>query len=111
MTLHTTDRTFNDDVLKSTGPVLVDFWAPWCGPCQALGPMLDKISSEISEKAPGLAKIYKINVDENPVIATKFEIRSIPTVIVFENGQMTKRFTGVQHPKVYLDALGLEVVQ
>jgi len=101
MALQTTDATFADDVLKSAVPVMVDFWAPWCGPCRLIGPMIEKVSSQVE----GKAKVFKLNVDENPMTASRYGITGIPTVIVFRNGQIEKQFVGVQPEQVYLNAL------
>jgi thioredoxin 1 len=103
MALETTDATFKADVLDSTIPVLVDFWAPWCGPCRLAGPIIDQVSI----KAIGKAKVYKLNVDENPEISQKFGISSIPTVMVFKNGKVEKTMVGVQQEQVYLNVLGI----
>ena len=81
--------------------MVVDFWAPWCGPCRMLGPIIENISTKLE----GKAKVYKLNVDENPITARKFGISSIPTVIIFKNGQVDRQFVGVQTEQVYLDAL------
>ncbi len=90
--LEATESNFNSEVLGSSGKVLVDFWAPWCGPCRMQTPILEKLtaSPEIT------AKIFKLNTDENPSIAQKYGIVSIPTLILFENGQEIDRFVGVQ---------------
>ncbi|HOP64058.1 MAG TPA: thioredoxin [Spirochaetota bacterium] len=89
-------KTFDADVLKSAGKVLVDFWAPWCGPCRMQTPILEKLASsgDIS------AQIFKVNTDENPDIAQKYGIVSIPTLILFENGQEVERYVGVQPENV-----------
>ena len=83
---------FDEKVLKSKKPVLVDFWAEWCGPCRQLGPVLEEISKEIQDKA----EIVKLNVDENPEIDQKFQIRGIPTMMFFKDGKLQKTIVGVQ---------------
>lgn len=77
------DATFENDVIKSDTPVVVDFWAEWCGPCKMIGPSLEEISNEMGEKV----KIVKLNIDENSETAIKYGVRSIPTLIVFKNGK------------------------
>lgn len=84
------DASFEAEVISSDKPVLVDFWAPWCGPCKALAPVIEEISSEYVDKI----KVGKVNVDENPEISMKFGIRSIPTLIVFKNGEVQDQIIG-----------------
>src|ERR1700691_1688095 len=86
----TTDATFDQDVLKASGPVVVDFWAEWCGPCKMLGPALEGISGTLN----GKVKIVKRNVDENPATAAKYGIMSIPTLMLFKNGELASRQVG-----------------
>ncbi|HWK98209.1 thioredoxin [Pseudolabrys sp. FHR47] len=86
----TTDASFDTDVLKSSEPVVVDFWAEWCGPCRMIAPALEEISGAIGDKV----KIVKLNVDENPNIAAKYGIMSIPTLLLFKNGEIADRQVG-----------------
>ena len=99
----TSGSSFKNDVLEARIPVLVDFWAPWCGPCRITGPILDRVS----EKVMGKAKIFKVNIDEDEATATKFGITAIPTVMVFRDGKVDKTLIGVQQEHAYLKALGL----
>ena len=83
-TTHVTDASFEQDVLKSDGPVLVDFWAEWCGPCRMIAPALEEIAKEMG----GKLTVAKVNIDENPNTPTKYNVRGIPTLILFKNGQI-----------------------
>lgn len=84
------DATFENEVLKAGGPVVVDFWAEWCGPCRMIAPALEEISGAMGEKV----KIVKLNVDENPATAAKYGIMSIPTLMIFKNGELASRQVG-----------------
>ena len=84
------DASFAEEVLQSTQPVLVDFWAPWCGPCRMIAPVLDELAVEYK----GRVKIVKVNVDENPIIADRYSIRSIPTLLFFKGGQVAEQVVG-----------------
>ncbi|MEB3156336.1 MAG: thioredoxin [Cyanobacteriota bacterium] len=85
-----TDDSFEQDVLKSGVPVLVDFWAPWCGPCRMVAPIVD----EIAEEFKGKLKVYKLNTDENPNVASQYAIRSIPTLMIFKGGEKVETVVG-----------------
>jgi len=88
--VHISDTSFEQDVLKAPRPVLIDFWAEWCGPCKAIAPMLNELAEEYRDKVT----IVKLNVDENPKISQRFNVRSIPTLILFKNGQVEGQKVG-----------------
>lgn len=96
-----TDQNFETEVLKATKPVLVDFWAVWCGPCQILGPIVEDVAKTLGDKVV----VGKLNVDENPQYAQKYGIMSIPTIMVFKNGTVVKQFIGVQSKEILLGEL------
>ena len=100
-TLEFTDANFESEVLKSSVPVLVDFWAEWCMPCRMLTPTIDALATETA----GKAKIGKVNVDHHQGIAVKYGIQSIPTVMLFKNGQMVKKWVGVVQKGTLAEAL------
>ncbi len=102
-TLEFTDSNFEDEVEKSDTPVLVDFWAEWCGPCRMVGPVVDEIAGEYE----GKAKVGKVNVDHNPEVSVKYGIRSIPALMIFKNGEVVDTIIGAvpkTHIKKQLDA-------
>jgi len=86
-----TDGNFSESVLKASTPVLVDFWAEWCGPCRALGPTIDALASEYA----GKVSVGKLNVDENPTVTTQYQVRGIPTVMVFKGGEVVDQIVGM----------------
>jgi thioredoxin 1 len=93
-----TDETFETEVLESETAVLVDFWAPWCGPCRVVSPILEEINSERDD-----LRVVKLNVDDNQVTAVRYEVLSIPTMILFKNGELVKKVIGAQ-PKARIEA-------
>ncbi|EDS09504.1 thiol reductase thioredoxin [Anaerotruncus colihominis] len=89
---HFSNDTFQSEVLQGSGPILVDFWAPWCGPCKMLGPVIDGLADELS----GKAVVGKVNIDDEPDLAAKYGVVTIPTIILFKDGQEVNRLVGVQ---------------
>lgn len=101
MALQVTDASFDEVVLKSDKPVLVDFWATWCGPCRMLGPVIEELATEYE----GRVVVGKVDVDNNQEFAAKYGVRNIPTVLVFKDGEVVGRQVGVAPKKTYTDAL------
>ncbi|MEM9399324.1 MAG: thioredoxin [Verrucomicrobiota bacterium] len=94
---------FNENVLKGDGKVLVDFWAEWCGPCKMIAPLLD----EIADANVGKVKIAKVNVDQQNELATKYDVRAIPTMLIFENGELKDKVVGMTSKSALEDKLGI----
>ena len=101
MALAITDATFDEVVLKSNKPVVVDFWAAWCGPCRMVGPIIDQIGEEYGDKAV----VGKVDVDANQEFAAKYGVRNIPTVLIFQNGEVVGRQVGVAPKNAYTEAI------
>ena len=106
MELTLTDQNFEQEVLQSKTPVLVDFWAVWCGPCQIVGPIVEELATEYN----GKLKVGKMNVDENQVTPGKYNIMSIPSLLVFKNGEVVKTMIGAQSKESFKRQIG-EILQ
>ncbi|AOZ73382.1 thioredoxin [Boudabousia tangfeifanii] len=105
-TLTLTDRTFQADIRLDRGLMLVDFWAPWCGPCRQLGPILEEVAAEMGDKA----KIWKLNVDENPTSPAKYGVRSIPAMLIFLDGELVETMVGVKTKSKIVETLNKYVL-
>ncbi len=100
-TLEFTDQNFDEEVLQSDKPVLVDFWAEWCGPCKALSPVIDELATEYA----GKVKVGKLNTDASRDVSVRYSISAIPTVIIFQNGEIVERFVGLKSKQDIKSAL------
>jgi thioredoxin 1 len=95
------DQDFEAEVLQAAGPVLVDFWAPWCGPCRMIAPIVEELAKENGDSL----KVAKVNIDNSPQVATNYGVSSIPTLMIFKNGEVAERFVGVQPKKRLQEAI------
>jgi len=100
-TIEFTTDNFQSEALDAAEPVLVDFWAPWCAPCRAVGPTIDAVA----DKTAGSAKVGKVNVDDHPAIAAKYGVQSIPTIIVLKGGELVEKFVGIKDEASLTEAL------
>ncbi len=100
-----TDASFDEALATTDGPLLIDFWAEWCGPCRMLGPVVESLAADFKEQAT----IAKVDIDANPALAQRFGIRSIPTVLLVENGEVSESWVGVQSKETYASALAARV--
>lgn len=99
--LHIKEDNFEQEVLKSDLPVLVDFWAEWCGPCRAIGPIIEEIALELA----GKLKVAKVNVDDAQELAAKFNVMSIPTLLIFKNGELVEQMIGAMSKDAFLEKI------
>jgi thioredoxin 1 len=101
MTIHLTEKTFDEALVAHQGLVMLDFWAPWCGPCRAIAPVLE----ELAEASQGQVTLMKVNIDENPGLAARYGIQSIPTILIVEGGEIVDRVVGAVPKRVLQDKL------
>jgi thioredoxin 1 len=99
--MHVTDASFEQEVMKSSTPVLIDFWAPWCAPCRAIAPMVDELATEYD----GRLKVVKINVDDNPQVPARFGVRGIPNLVIVKGGEVKQQIVGAVPKKNLVEAV------